>query len=139
VNKAVANTAELQGVRTKVNARFRAYDLMSDYFPLTMKNEAVVEGVVPECSQCAQRISAGVYRGEVREVPNDSYRVTSIGWCVKCDLLSSFMFHIVPTSQGAYELTEMEFRGWPELYEPKVLQFKCETVELPCDVSANTA
>jgi len=116
-------------VRAKVNARFRANPLLTDYFPLTLDNGAAVQGVVPECSGCGQRISAGLFRGEVRQAAAGCYRVTSIGWCVKCDLLTPYIFHIVPTPPAGYDLRPLEFRGWPEQYESKVLQFKCETVE----------
>jgi hypothetical protein len=121
---AVVNTNPVAAdVRARANLRFRSYPLLSEYFPLLLNNGVNVNGVAATCSQCANKLPSGVFRGEVRQVVFGCYRVTAIGWCVECDLLTPYLFHITPTADN-YELTKMEFRGWPEQYEPIVIPFR---------------
>lgn len=141
-----ANASASPEVRARVNTRYRGYSLLSDYFPLTLNNGAAVKGVAAECSRCGIRLSSTMFRGEVRETVANCFRVTAIGWCTDCELLTPFLFHIVPQGSDGYELVPLDFRGWPENYEPSIVsfrqpgQFECVEVELPCDTepSSNT-
>ena len=121
-----ANTAQLpvrsadikDFIRGRVNQRFRDYAVLADYFPIKLKNGAVVQGVRAHCNSCQSPITSSMLRGEVRTSPEESYRVTAIGWCTECDLLSPFLFHVVPEGEG-YGLKTLEPRGWHEAYQEK--------------------
>lgn len=121
-------------VRSRVNTRYRSYGLLTDYFPLTLSNGVEVKGIAAECSRCQQRLTPNMFRGEVREVVAKCFRVTAIGWCTDCDLLTPYLFHIVPHENDEdYDLIPLDYRGWPEQYESSVVQFRprmtCEEVK----------
>ena len=109
-------------LKTLVNLRYRTLSLLSDYFPIILANEAEVPGVVGRCPHCNKHIMKAMFKGELRKAPDECYRVTAIGWCLDCDILSPFLFHIVPYGP-TFIIQGLTQRGWPEAYEHKTLPF----------------
>lgn len=114
--------------RERIHTRFTRYPILTEYFPLALVNGSVVRGVVASCSRCSHPITPGTVRGEVREVVGDCYRVTAIGWCVECDLLTPFLFHVMPCGDG-FKFVTLDHQGWPEEHEDrKIIEFKKRAV-----------
>ena len=109
-------------LKTLVNVRYREVGLLSDYFPIILKNEIQVPGVVAHCSRCSKPILKAMLHGELRVAPEGCYRVTAIGWCLECDVLSPYLFHIAPFGP-TFVILPMNNRGWPEIYDCKVVPF----------------
>lgn len=112
----VSEEEENDPIRDQVNNRFRDYHLVSDHFPLTLRNGTQIKGVVATCSRCRKNISESMFRGEVHPAPDDCFKVTAIGWCIGCSLLSPFLFSVMPDGEN-FIIKNMEYRGWEELYE----------------------
>jgi len=125
-------------VKARINERYLKYAVLSDYFPLTLQNGAVVDGVTALCSHCQGRLLHGVVRGEVRMAPENIFRVTAIGWCIECKVLSPYLFHIVPMGD-TYDFRYMEQRGWIERCETKsVIPFPVKDLQEMLVAGANT-
>lgn len=110
-------------VRKLVNMRYHNLSHVSDYFPIILENGMEVPGVIARCSRCNKEIMKAMFRGELRHVPENCFRVTGIGWCLECDVLSPYLFHIMPYGPTFF-IQNMNQRGWPECYEHKVLPFE---------------
>ena len=127
MSEEVENTtieSEDKSLKLRVNQRYRAMSLVSEYFPMTLDNGAIVPGVAGKCPNCNKGIAKGLMRGEVRHAPAETFRVTAVGWCLDCDILFPYLFHIVPFGSDTFIIQPLDMRGWPEAYESKVLPFE---------------
>lgn len=104
--------------------RYNSYPLLTDYFPLLLENGGVVKGLTASCAKCGHDVHKSHLRGEVRESVMNCYRITAIGWCPKCDLMSPYLVHVVPDDSGGYTFVPLDFRGWSEEFDGKVLSFE---------------
>lgn len=109
-------------IKGRVYTRYRNYPLVSDHFPLVLRNDAKINTITAKCGRCGKNIGEEFFRGVVSPSPDYRLKVTAIGECVHCTLLSPFLFVITPEGDK-FTIQNMEYRGWMELFENKVIEW----------------
>ncbi len=99
-------------LKDSVNRFFRESVPLEWYLPIVLPNCSQVTELTCKCQACGKIVASDDLRGSIHRSIR-GFRMTAFGFCEDCNLLTPYLYDIVPQENG-FTLLHEKWKGWRE-------------------------
>lgn len=95
-----------------VNRFFKESVPVEWYLPIRLTNDSTVTSLSCNCYTCGKPVEPDDLRGSIHRSIR-GFRLTAFGFCEPCNMLTPYLYDIVPDGEG-FALKGEKWKGWKE-------------------------